>query len=260
MKNGTLASLFIPSRPSNPLSWNTEQVLDWLQREDIGVLSEALARERITGTSLMQLNDENITHLLNVEIPLKTLAVVYCKSVFNCKLHALQGSTIGIIQALFCSVRPDIRNRTVAGLADAVNGDDPIDVPMALLCEWTDNFSASQAIGSGSFGEVFRAYFSNSDRSCCGIVAVKHINSALNLSSREQQRSYAITALERQISVLRAFRHPGIIRLPGYSLPTEGLSSRSPLAFSNACLVYELGTRGALHALLSDEVSSVQLN
>jgi hypothetical protein len=28
MKNGNLASLFIPSGPSNPLSWNTEQVLD----------------------------------------------------------------------------------------------------------------------------------------------------------------------------------------------------------------------------------------
>jgi interleukin-1 receptor-associated kinase 4 len=193
--------------------------------------------------------------MLNVDIPsLKTLAAI------NSKLQKLQASTIGIIQASFSSARPDIRNSTVAGLAHALDGGDPVDVPMPLLCEWTDNFSPSLAIGSGTFGEVFRANFSNSDRSSCGIVAVKRINPALNLSSREQQCSDAITALKREISVLRAFRHPGIIRLLGYSLPAEGLSARSPPAGANACLVYELGTRGTLHALLSDAVSAAQMS
>jgi serine/threonine protein kinase/ubiquitin len=254
IKNNTLPSLFAASGPNNPLSWSTEQVLQWLEREDLGVLSEAVAREHITGTALMQLNDESIKSMLNVDIPsLKTLAAI------NSKLQKLQASTIGIIQATFSSVRPDIRNSTVAGLAHALDGGDPVDVPMPLLCEWTDNFDPSLVIGSGTFGEVFRASFSNSDRSSCGIVAVKRINPALNLSSREQQRSDAITALKREISVLQAFRHPGIIRLLGYSLPAEGLSARSPPAASNACLVYELGTRGTLHALLSNAVSAAQM-
>ena len=254
IKNNTLSSLFTVSGPDNPLSWSTEQVLQWLGREDLGVLSEAVARERITGIALMQLNDESINSLLNVIIPsLKTLASI------NSKLQKLQASTVGIIRATFCSVRPDVRNRTVAGLAHAIHSGDPVDVPMELLCEWTDNFSPSMAIGSGTFGEVFRACFSNSDRSSCGIVAVKRVNPSLNLSSREQQRSDAITALKREISILRTFRHPGIIRLLGYSLPAEGLSARS-LSSVNACLVYELGTRGTLHALLSDAVSAVQMS
>jgi serine/threonine protein kinase len=253
IRHGTLASLFTPANPKNPLSWSTEQVLQWLQREDLGALCEAVERERVTGLALMQLNDESIKYTLNVKLPLKSLAVI------NSKLQALQASTVGIIQASFSSVRPDIRNSTVASLMDALGGGDPVNVPMPLICEWTDNFSPSLTIGSGSFGEVFQACFSNSDRSSCGIVAVKRINPALNLSSLEQQRSDAITALKREISVLRTFRHPGIIRLLGYSLPAEGLSSRS-LSSTTACLVYELGTRGTLHALLRDAVSAEQLS
>ena len=58
IKNGNLASLFTAPGLNNPLSWDTEQVLQWLQREDLGVLSEPVARERITGTALMQLDEE----------------------------------------------------------------------------------------------------------------------------------------------------------------------------------------------------------
>ncbi len=253
IRHGTLASLFTPTNPNNPLSWSTEQVLQWLQREDLGALCEAVERERVTGLALMLLNDESIKYILNVKLPLKSLAVI------NSKLQALQASTVGIIQASFSSIRPDIRNSTVASLMNALGGGDPVNVPMPLICEWTENFSPSLAIGSGSFGEVYQACFSNSDRSSCGIVAVKRINPALILSSLEQQRSDAITALKREISVLRTFRHPGIIRLLGYSLPAEGLSSRS-LSSTTACLVYELGTRGTLHALLRDAASAEQLS
>jgi ubiquitin C len=252
--NSTLVSLFTAPGPDNPLSWGTDQVLEWLQREELDVLCEAVARERITGIALMQLNDKSITSLLKVDIPsLKALASI------NSKLQKLQASTVGIIRATVCSVPPDTRNRTVEGLANGLDRGDPIDVPMELLCEWTDDFHPSMKIGSGSFGEVFRACFSNSDRSLCGIVAVKRINPTLNLISREQQLSDAITALKREISVLRSFRHPGIIRLLGYSLPAAGLSARLPSS-ANACLIYELGTRGTLHALLSDEVSAAQLS
>jgi hypothetical protein len=65
MKHGTLASIFTPPSPDNPLSWTTAQVLQWLQREDLGALCLAL----------MQLNDESIKYMLNVKLPLKTLAV-----------------------------------------------------------------------------------------------------------------------------------------------------------------------------------------
>ena len=65
---GTLASLFTPSSPKNPLSWNTEHVMQWLQREDLGVPSEAVEQELITGIALMQINDENIKRLLNVKL------------------------------------------------------------------------------------------------------------------------------------------------------------------------------------------------
>jgi hypothetical protein len=82
------------------------------------------------------------------------------------KLQTLQATTVGIIPASFSSVRPDIRTSTVASLMNALGGGDPVHVPMPLLCEWTENFSPSLAVGSGSFGEVFQACFSNSDRHC----------------------------------------------------------------------------------------------
>ena len=60
--------------------------------------------------------------------------------------------------------------------------------------------------------------------------------------------------MRREIQVLRAIRHPNVIRLYGYSMPADPLKDADQL-----CLVYEYGRRGGLDKHYADADKAAQL-
>ena len=133
-------------------------------------------------------------------------------------------------------------------------------IPFAVLVQWTENFDAARAIGSGGFGDVFRGeYTADSARRQYGAVAVKRANQALfGAGSEFQQQSQqdgAMASMHREIRTLRSFKHPNIIKLLGYHMP-EG--ARPDL--SRLCLVYELASNGGLDGWLRDDAKATRLD
>ena len=62
-----------------------------------------------------------------------------------------------------------------------------------------------------------------------------------------------LEAIQREINVLRSFRHANIIRLIGYCLPPVQELRASGQRMKELCLVYELAPLGGLNGLLKDD-------
>ena len=73
--------------------------------------------------------------------------------------------------------------------------DEPPNVPFAILTQWTENFDALRAIGSGGFGDVFRGEFTDSTRRQYGAVAVKRVNQYCSARAASFSSKVSKTAL-----------------------------------------------------------------
>lgn len=127
-------------------------------------------------------------------------------------------------------------------------------IPHQLVLEWTDNFAQTNFVGAGSFGEVYKAIYTNSSRSVSGMIAVKRMNPSLQMSDRSMEREAAVQAMKREVAVLAEFRHPNVIRLLGYSVPAGGISSR--VDNNRTCLAYEFAARGNVAKILRNEMNA----
>ena len=137
---------------------------------------------------------------------------------------------------------------------------EPPHIPFELLSQWTDNFKPDRLLGSGGFGDVYIGEYygvcvpANADgmttRRLTGRVAVKRVNQAMFGTGSVFHQSVqdgALDAMRREIRVLRAFRHPNIIKLLGFHMP-EGNNPNLSLM----CLVYEMASNGSLDTWLRD--------
>ncbi len=129
----------------------------------------------------------------------------------------------------------------------------PPTIPFYLVSKWCDNFTPSNKIGDGSFGEVYKGVFCDSNKRYYQ-VAIKRLSSSclcqqLGLSA-EKIHTELVHNFKREVNALSAFRHDNVIKLLGYSLPDSMSSSTMN---NTMCLVLELGTRGGLHTHLCDD-------
>jgi serine/threonine protein kinase len=132
--------------------------------------------------------------------------------------------------------------------------EEPVVIPHQLVLEWTDNFAQTNFLGAGSFGEVYKAMFTDSSRSMRGLIAIKRLNPSLQMRDRSMDREAAVQAMKREVTVLAEFRHPSIIRLLGYSVPAGGISTR--VDNNLTCLAYEFAARGNVASILQNEINA----
>ena len=134
------------------------------------------------------------------------------------------------------------------------------------LIKWTKNFSATNVLGEGAYGVVYRGLAKSPDGRRGVRVAVKRIR--VDLAAASDRRALAagagagaggggdgdgdgggdqaMSSFLREINVLSRFRHPNIVKLVGYSEPSTD-RNESP------CLVYELLPLGGLNKILLDD-------
>ena len=135
---------------------------------------------------------------------------------------------------------------------------DPPNIQFSMLEKWTENFSEDRKVGSGGFGDVFRGEYADSAHHQYGRVAVKRVNQDLFVgvgSVFESAQDGAMAAMRREINVLRAFKHPNIIKLLGFHMPTGNHPD-----FKHMCLVYEMASNGGLNEWLQDDAKAMRLN
>ena len=136
---------------------------------------------------------------------------------------------------------------------------EPPNIPFSLLEQWTEGFAESRLVGSGGFGNVYRGEYADNTRRLYGRVAVKRVNQELvGAGSAFQQRSVqdgAMASMRREIAVLRAFKHPNIIKLLGFHMP-EGDHIRN---LNRMCLVYEMASNGSLDRWLTEDDKAARL-
>ena len=144
--------------------------------------------------------------------------------------------------------------KVIDAVAAVYSGGAASNIPFELVSKWCDDFSASNKLGDGSFGEVYQGVFRDSNKRYYQ-VAVKKLSSANLLLQQpstdvpaEQIHAELLNNLKREVNTLSAFRHNNIIKLLGYSLPDRFAASST--ANNSMCLVFELGTRGGLHSHL----------
>ena len=99
-------------------------------------------------------------------------------------------------------------------------------------------------------------YTDDGDRN--GRIALKKLSSNLQLTNASDVVDL-LACVQREITFLRSFRHPNIIRLLGYSLPTER-ALQSSEGIRTICLVYELADQGGLNRCIMDDEKAAQLS
>ena len=178
----------------------------------------------------------------------------------------------------------------------------PVAVPSDMVHSWTQGFS--QELDRGAFGIVYKGVIcyrqSNTKNENSLLlpleqqppqqqqqqpdkalyVAVKNINTeavvvslaaedADSVDLKRRNTKSLMQAVAREINILSSFRHPNIIRLIGYCLPSEqerNISARAGTGtgsgdggLSKTSLVYEYACRGGLHKVLAEESSAAEL-
>jgi serine/threonine protein kinase len=158
----------------------------------------------------------------------------------------------------------------------------PVALPIELIRKWTRNFS--QELDRGAFGVVYKGFVTTArgeteeeatmttggfTRRACS-VAVKNFNmDAIGVVSMvagsggdtaaKKDATRFIESVLREIRVLSSFNHPNIIRLVGYSLPSEEQCRDRDGGAKHASLVYECADRGGLHKMLQNDATAVEL-
>ena len=132
-------------------------------------------------------------------------------------------------------------------------------IPFSVLELWTEGFAEGRLVGSGGFGNVYRGEYADNERRLYGRVAVKRVSQELfGAGTAFQQQSLqdgAMASMRREIAVLRAFKHPNIIKLLGFHMPEGGDNSLKRL-----CLVYEMASNGSLDRWLTDDDKAARLD
>ena len=136
---------------------------------------------------------------------------------------------------------------------------EPPNIPFSVLEHWTEGFAEGRLVGSGGFGNVYRGEYADNERRLYGRVAVKRVSQELfGAGTAFQQQSLqdgAMASMRREIAVLRAFKHPNIIKLLGFHMPEGGDNSLKRL-----CLVYEMASNGSLDRWLTDDDKAARLD
>jgi interleukin-1 receptor-associated kinase 4 len=100
------------------------------------------------------------------------------------------------------------------------------------------------------FGDVFEGSFWDSVRRRYIALAIKRLAEvALRGDELAMFRHDALACVQREINLLRAFRHPHLIRLLGYACPPNPAAEH----VLRLCLVYEFASEGGLDAHLADD-------
>ena len=166
----------------------------------------------------------------------------------------------------------------VSKIASGVgSGGEVTNIPIAFLSYWTKNFSPERKLGEGGFGEVFLGVALNVTEGIEVRFAIKRVSpllqmvsssssssssssmslsssKVLSISSSEEQMRETVLSVRREINVLKSFCHPNIIKLLGYSIPSDVSNLQQQL-----CLVYELAPRGGLDKHLLDDALAREL-
>ena len=158
-------------------------------------------------------------------------------------------------------------NQSTAAIVDAVHAllqattadVEPPNIPFSVLEHWTEGFVEGRLVGSGGFGNVYRGEYADNERRLYGRVAVKRVSQELfGAGTAFQQQSLqdgAMASMRREIAVLRAFKHPNIIKLLGFHMP-EGDGNN----LNRLCLVYEMASNGSLDRWLTDDDKAARLD
>eukprot|EP00462_Mataza_sp_D1_P009865 CAMPEP_0175155666 /NCGR_PEP_ID=MMETSP0087-20121206/21125_1 /TAXON_ID=136419 /ORGANISM="Unknown Unknown, Strain D1" /LENGTH=472 /DNA_ID=CAMNT_0016442893 /DNA_START=52 /DNA_END=1468 /DNA_ORIENTATION=- len=120
-------------------------------------------------------------------------------------------------------------------------GGEPSQVPLQYLSACTLGWSPQRLLGQGIFGKVYRGV---DDQRGIRFV-VKRIDLASLATVTEDPSRLGKKMWEREVAALTRFHNPSIVKLIGYTPPTETVN--------NFCLVYELCAGGALDQALQDD-------
>ena len=160
----------------------------------------------------------------------------------------------GLIKAQYEAVR----DATVTNMRGALAGSVPPNVPLCFLNEWTDNFAAHRMIGEGSFGQVYQGIYNNENGTLFGHVAVKRLSTNLALGD-PAHRGDALASIKRELNTLQFMSHPNIIRLMGFSIPSQA-ALLSEDGLRQICLIYQLGGKGGLNRILMDDDKAQEMD
>lgn len=129
----------------------------------------------------------------------------------------------------------------------------PINLPLALLQQITDNFDDSLKIGQGGFGVVYKGFIQS------GCVAVKKL---LNSHTIEDGPFY------QETSILMSVRHPNIVRFLGYCSNTENTAYKVDgsgiygeyiyAEIRERLLCFEYISKGGLDKHVTDELRGLE--
>jgi serine/threonine protein kinase len=136
-------------------------------------------------------------------------------------------------------------------------GGDVVNIPFSFLKNWCGQFEEESCIGQGGFGKVFCGVYSAGGSKEGGgkrnfnSIAVKRVNRKV---VDKHTQDLIIGHAKREIDILRTFRHPNIIRLVGYHMPSyEQLAAGDGDGLAKLALVFDCASRGSIAKVLSSQ-------
>lgn len=136
----------------------------------------------------------------------------------------------------------DSDERLSTAVSNALSEGSPTRLPMNYIRRCTHGFDDSRTLGLGAFSRVYRA-----------VDPVSGLRFAVKRAWADEDggdlaRQQAEDSMMQELEILKALRHPNVIRAIGFCLPDTN--------DSHACLAFELGTLGSVADTLKDNTAA----
>jgi serine/threonine protein kinase len=221
--------------------WSIETVAAHFESKSMREAAKQCRELGISGLALLSMERDDVFQ--HLQLPGGLPAALAFEEVVG-KLRAATASPLAHPVSVGRAAAVAAERLSTAVVDALVLGGNPTEFPMHYLRRCTHGFDELHLIGTGAFGRVYRGVDPVS-----GVrFAVKRLGDE-RLTATASERRAAERSLRRELEVLLTTRHPNMIRLLGFTLPSADST--------DVCLVYELGAHGSIADTLANDGRAV---